>query len=327
MRTSALSAILLSTSLSAALLVSGSAHAQSDFPSKPVRIVLPYAPGGPNDILTRMVTDELAKAWKQQIIIEGKPGANGRIAFESVARSAPDGYTLASTVSSLATLPHLYKQLDFDPRKDLVPVTQMFAHVTFVTVPPTHPSRNLREFIDWVKANPGKVNFGTQGRGNIVHMIFELINKAGGVSMTAIHYKGTADVILAGHRGDLQVMTDTTPFKKDPQGVSWRPLAVVSDRRSPDQPNVPTMMETGLFDYIPTSWVGLTAPAGTPKAVIDRIAGDVRVIMQRPEIAERYRSTVGAIVVASTPEEFGKKLQDEFRVYGQLVKMVGIEPQ
>src|SRR5438067_2284594 len=127
-----LTALLIAAALAFAPFA---ANAQTDFPGKPVRIVLPYAPGGPNDILTRIVTDELAKQWKQPVLIEGKPGANGRLAYESVARSTPDGYTLASTVSSLATLPYVYNKLDFDPRKDLVPVTLMFQHVTFVTVP------------------------------------------------------------------------------------------------------------------------------------------------------------------------------------------------
>lgn len=311
-----------------ASVCSSQLQAQSDFPSKPVRIILPYASGGKNDVLTRLVGEQLQAQWGERLITESRPGANGRLAYETVARSAPDGYTLVSAVSSLATLPYLYKKLEFDPRRELIPVTQMFQNQSSVVIDPSIPARTVREFVAWVKANPDKPTyFGTQGQGNVVHMVFEMLNRAGGVKMSAIHYKGTADVNVALQRGDVQASLDSLPpISRTPQGTPFRVLAVLTDQRVPEFPDVPTLMESGLFENAPTSWVGLMAPAGTPKGVVDKIARDMRTAMRNASVAEKFKAA-GAVVVASSPEEFGQKLQSEYRLYADLVKLVGIEAQ
>lgn len=320
------------TSIVLSLLVASGLFAQvqaaTDFPTKPIRIVLPYTAGSLNDNLLRMVTNELAPRWKQQVIVEGRPGAAGRVAYETVAKATPDGHTLVMAVSSLTTLPYLFNDLNFDPRRDLVGVTMMFQHVSVVSIAPSIPAKTYEEFVAWSKANPGKVNYGTQGQGNVVHLTFELINNATGAGMTAIHYQGTAAVKLAAQRGDLQAVTDTFPLQMiDPQGVPFRPLAVMSDRRIPDQPALRTLKEAGKFEATPVSWNGLLAPAGTPKEVVEKLASDIRSVMLTPEMADRYKKAVGAIIVADTPEEFAQKLQTEFRFWGDMIKRLNFSAQ
>jgi tripartite-type tricarboxylate transporter receptor subunit TctC len=304
------------------------AQAATDFPTKPVRIILPYAAGSINDNLLRMVLNELTPRWKQQYVVEGRPGAAGRVAYEAAAKSSPDGHTLVMAVSSLTTLPYLYKDLNFDPRKDLVGVTMMFQHAFTISIAPTIPARTYEEFISWAKANQGKVNYGTQGQGNVVHLTYELINNATGAGMTAIHYQGTAAVKLAAQRGELQAVTDTFPLQMiDPSGTPFRPLAIVSDRRILDQPGLRTLKEAGQFEATPVSWNGLFAPSGTPKDVVEKIASDIRSVMLTPEMADKYKKSYGAIIIADTPDEFAHKLQIEFRFWGDMIKRLNFSAQ
>jgi tripartite-type tricarboxylate transporter receptor subunit TctC len=291
------------------------AQAATDFPTKPVRIIHPYAAGSINDNLLRMVLNELTPRWKQQYVVEGRPGAAGRVAYEAAAKSSPDGHTLVMAVSSLTTLPYLYKDLNFDPRKDLVGVTMMFQHAFTISIAPTIPARTYEEFISWAKANQGKVNYGTQGQGNVVHLTYELINNATGAGMTAIHYQGTA-------------VTDTFPLQMiDPSGTPFRPLAIVSDRRILDQPGLRTLKEAGQFEATPVSWNGLFAPSGTPKDVVEKIASDIRSVMLTPEMADKYKKSYGAIIIADTPDEFAHKLQIEFRFWGDMIKRLNFSAQ
>jgi tripartite-type tricarboxylate transporter receptor subunit TctC len=301
------------------------AFAQGAFPNKPVRIVLPYAAGAQNDITFRALGSELEAMWGQPFIVETKPGAGGRIAYEAVARAAPDGYTLGNIVSSLTTLPYLLKDLGFDPRRDIVGVGTVLRYDLTLTVSTDLPVTNLREFIAYAKANPGKINYGAQGAGNIVHLMAEVVNKSFGIKTTGVIYKGTAELMTAAMRGDIQMVITNRSAAEDTKG-KLRIIAVGYDERDKTLPNIPTLKESGM-DFVPFSWIGIGAPGATPRPVIDKIASDVGTVFRRPDFVAKVVKATGATPYVKGPDEFGQLLRTEFKVWGELIEQLGIKPQ
>ena len=304
------------------------AHAATDYPTKTVRLVLPQPAGSPTDAVGRILSQALAERWKQPVIVDNKPGAGGRVAYESVAHAAPDGHTLVGTASALTTFPYLFKDLGFNPEKDFTPITQLISNVAVLVIPSNVPAKTLPEFLNWAKANKGKVNYGSPGHGTGVNMTIEVFNMATGAGLLEIPFPGVPQYLQAFLRGDVQLivlpLSQATPYVNDDK---MRVVASIGDKRFPELPNVPSLKETGWFDYVPVSWQGLSAPSGTPKDVIDKIATDVIGVLRTPAAVEQIKKATGAVVVGSTPEEHAAMVRAEFKLWGEMAARLGMKPQ
>ena len=270
---SALAGCLL---IAAALAATPNASA-ADYPTRPIKLVVPYAAGGPTDVLGRLVGEFLGRDLKQPVIVENKAGAHGAIGAEAVARSEPDGYTLFVTAASIIVLnPMLYKKLSYDPVKDF----RMLALVTdlpvVMEVHPSVPAKTVAEFVAYAKQNPGKINFGSAGTGGTIHLAGEMFKQIAGVDMVHVPYKGAGPALTDLISGNIQVMFDTLSTALPPvKGGLVRALAVSSEKRSADLPDVPTIVESGYPDYRVSVWYGIAAPAKLPDDVAQKIGASL----------------------------------------------------
>lgn len=249
----------------------------AEFPTRPIKLVVPYAPGGPTDVLGRLVADFLGRDLKQTTIVENKPGAQGAIGAEAVARAEPDGYTLFVSAASIIVLnPMLYKKLSYDPAKDF----RMLALVTdlpvVMEVHPSVPAKTVAEFVAYAKQNPGKLNFGSAGTGGTIHLAGEMFKQIAGVDMVHVPYKGAGPALTDLLSGNIQVMFDTLSTALPPvKSGLLRPLGVSSEQRSPDLPDVPTIAESGYPDYRVSVWYGIAAPAKLPDDVAQKLTASL----------------------------------------------------
>ncbi|MET0968444.1 MAG: tripartite tricarboxylate transporter substrate binding protein [Tardiphaga sp.] len=245
----------------------------ADYPSRPIRLVVPYAAGGPTDVLARLIGNYLGSDLKQTVVVENKPGAQGAIAADAVARSDPDGYTLFVTAASIMVLnPMLYKKLPYDPQKDLRMLTVVTDLPVVLEVNPSVPATTVQEFVAYAKANPGKLNFGSAGTGGTIHLAGEMFKQITGVEMTHVPYKGAGPALTDLLSGNIQVMFDTLSTALPPvRSGLLRPLGVSSAQRSPDLPDVPTVIESGYPDYQVGVWFGLAGPSKLPEEVVQRV--------------------------------------------------------
>jgi tripartite-type tricarboxylate transporter receptor subunit TctC len=256
----------------AALTVTPNASA-ADYPVRPIKLVVPYAAGGPTDVLGRLVADYLGRDLKQAVIVENKPGAQGAIGAEAVARAEPDGYTLFVAAGSIIVLnPMLYKKLSYDPVKDF----RMLALVTdlpvVMEVHPSVPAKTVAEFVAYAKQNPGKLNFGSAGTGGTIHLAGEMFKQMAGIEMTHVPYKGAGPALTDLLSGNIQVMFDSMGTALPPVKAGLlRPLGVSSTQRSPDLPDVPTIAESGYPDYAVSVWYGIVAPSKLPDEIAQKI--------------------------------------------------------
>ncbi|CAN5300970.1 tripartite tricarboxylate transporter substrate binding protein [soil metagenome] len=249
----------------------------TDYPTRTIKLVVPYAAGGPTDVLGRLIADFLGKDLKQTAIVENKPGAQGAIGAEMVARAEPDGYTLFVTAASIIVLnPLLYKKLPYDPVRDLRVLSIMTDLPVVMEVHPSVPAKTVAEFVAYAKANPGKLNFGSAGTGGTVHLAGEMFKQIAGVEMTHIPYKGAGPALQDLVGGNIQVMFDTLSTALPPiRGGLLRPLGVSSAQRSPDLPDVPTVAESGYPDYLVSVWFGVAAQSKLPDDVADKISASL----------------------------------------------------
>lgn len=288
------------------------------YPSKPIRMVVPQPPGGPSDIMARLVAQKLFEALKQPVVVENRPGANGIIGIDVVAKSPPNGYTLLmAPASSLTLVPHLYK-LPYDPVRDLAPVS-LVSHTgtLFMLVNSSVPARTVQEFIELAKSKPGEINFGAGT--SATHLAGEMFRLATGIQITAITYKGTGPQLTALLAGEVSMAVDGFPALPHVRSGKLRALAALSPRRSPVLPDVPTMRESGVPGVEIGSWTGLLAPAGTPKDIINRLQQEVARIVASAEIRERL-ATAGSEAVGNTPEQFAAVIDAEIAAWGKVVK-------
>ena len=304
------------------------AQAQA-WPSKPVRIVVPFAPGGTTDILARAVAPELSRAFGQQFIVDNRAGAGGNLGAEIVAKSPGDGYTLLmGTVGTHGINKALYNKLPYDPQKDFVPVT-LVAGVPNVMVVNAERAKALNintvnDFIKYAKANPGKLNMASSGNGTSIHLAGELFKSMTGIFMTHIPYRGSGPALLDMVAGNMDVMFDNLPSSM-PQikGGKLKALAVTSAQRSAAMPDVPTVEEAaGLKGFEASSWFGLLAPAGTPMDIVNRIQQEVAKSLNTPAIKEKLLAQ-GAIPSGNTPAEFAKLIDAEHKKWAKVVKDSG----
>lgn len=317
-------AIAFALSLACAI---GSASAQN-FPTKPVRFVVPFAPGGSTDTLARTIGQKLSDYLGEQVVVDNRPGANGDIGMLLVARAAPDGYTVVlGYIANLGIGPSLYAKMPYDPVKDFAPITQVAGASNILVVHPSVPAKNFKEFITYTKANPGKVNFASAGVASVGHLTGELLNNLAGIDMVHVPYKGSGQAITDLVGGHVKVMisgmASTLPHVKTGK---LRGLATTGAKRTPATPDLPTIAESGFPGFEASSWFGVLAPARTPRPVIARLHADIVKSLQQPDVRQRLEN-VGFEIVGGTPDEFAAYIQSEIRKWAKVVKASGAKPE
>ena len=308
--------------LALAMLASG-AHAQA-WPAKPIKWVVPFAPGGTTDILARTIGDKLAIALGQPVIIENKPGAGGGVGADYTAKAPADGYTImGGTISTHAINASLYKSLPYDPVKDFAPITLIARVPNMLVVNPDVPAKNVAELIALMKASPAKYTFASSGNGTSQHLSGELFKTIAGVEMQHIPYKGSPPALQDVVGGQVTMtfdnITTAWPLAK---GGKLRALAVTTAKRSSVAPEVPTLAESGLAGYEVGSWQGVFAPAGTPPEIVKRLNAEIVKIIRMPDVNEKL-TALGAEPVGNTPEEFGALVRAEVGKWADVVKKSG----
>ncbi|MCX7142756.1 MAG: tripartite tricarboxylate transporter substrate binding protein [Proteobacteria bacterium] len=307
------------------LLCAGLAAAQS-YPAKPIKLVVPFPPGGSADIIGRTLAQRLAEQMGQPVVVENRAGASAIIGSEFVAKSAPDGYTLLlGNVGSMTIHPFLYPNLPYDPIKDFAPVTLVGAVTSVVVVTAAMPVNSIAELVAWAKANPGKLNFTSSGAGSSTHLTGELLRLRSGISMEHISYKGSAPALLDLVAGNVQLMFENLPsVLPHIKAGRVRALATTAARRSTALPEVPTMIEAGYAGFDMVSWQGVLVPAGTPPEIVARLNAEIVKALQTREVREGY-ARLGVDVLANTPEQFAAYLRQEQAKWSNIVKDAGIK--
>jgi len=306
-----------------ALLAAGVADAQS-WPAKPIRWIVPFAPGGTTDILARTISDKLTIALGKPVIVENNPGAGGGVGAVQTAKAAPDGYTImGGTISTHAINASLYKTLPYDPVKDFTPITLIARVPNLLVVNPDVPAKNVKELIALMKANPSKYTFASSGNGTSQHLSGELFKSMAGVDMQHIPYKGSPAALQDVVSGQVTMTFDniTTAWPLAKAG-KLRALAVTTAKRSPIAPDVPTLAEAGLAGYEIGSWQGVFAPAGTPVDVVKRLNTEIVKIINMPDVREKLVG-LGAEPVGNTPDEFAALVKGEVVKWAAVVKQSG----
>ena len=296
------------------------------FPSKPVKMIVPFAAGGTTDVVARLLAQKLTEAWGQSVIVENKAGAGGNIGADFVAKSPADGYTILMTSGSIVTAnQYMYKNLTYDPAKDLVPITNVAAGPLLVAVHPSVPAKDVKEFIAYAKANPKKINFGSAGVGTQTHLAGESFAHAAGVDLVHVPYKGESAALTDLIGGQIQMVAPNLggAIQYIKEG-KIRALAVTSKDRAAQVPDVPALSEL-IPGYEGAGWFGLVAPAGTPREVIDRIYRDSAKILTSEDFKARL-AQIGMYPVANTPAEFGAAIREESNRWAKVIKDRGLAP-
>jgi len=306
--------------------VSGVEAAEASYPTRPIRFVVPFAPGGPSDFLSRLVGQKLSESLKEPIVIDNRGSVGGVVGFEIGAKAPPDGYTLLLAANSLLTInPHVYKKLPYDPQRDLQPLTQLTSGGNVVVVHPSVAATSIKEFIALAKAKPGQINYATTGAGNLLGIaLFKLM---AGIDMVAIPFKGTGQAVIDLVAGHVQFffMNPLVAVTNVKSG-RLRALAVTSLTRNPALPDTPTVAESGVPGFENITWHSILVPAGTPKPIVKRLNAELVKIVNLPDVKERFLG-LGLTPVGSTPEQMSALIKAESLQYGKLVKQIGLEPQ
>ncbi len=300
------------------------AHAQAPYPSKPIRLVVPFPAGGTTDIIARAVSQRLTETLGQAVVVDNRPGAGGNIGAELVAKSPPDGYTLLmGTVGTHAINPGLYAKMPYDHVRDFAPVILVAGVPNVLVVPAALPVNSVQELIAYAKANPGKLNFASSGSGTSIHLSGELFKTMSGVDIAHVPYKGSAPALQDLVGGQVQLMFDNLPSSLALiKGGKLKALAVTSAQRSAALPDVPTMIESGLPGFEASSWFGILAPAGTPKDAIAKLSGEVAKWLATPDAKEKMAAQ-GAIPAGLMPDEFTRHIAAETVKWQKVVKDSG----
>jgi len=310
----------------AAFLVCGAAHAQN-YPSTQVRLIVPQPPGGTTDTIGRLIGSNLSKMWDVPVVVENKGGAAQIIGTQTLSRAAPDGYTIGLVISTHAVNPAMHAKLPYDGIRDFAPISLIAWVTDIVTLNPELPPKTLEEFIAYVKANPGKLNYGSAGVGTSTHLAGELFQQMTDTKMVHVPYSGGANAtsaLLGGHVSML--FANFTSIMPHIKAGKLRALAVTSANRNPALPDLPTSAEAGLPGFEVSEWFGVLAPAGTPQPIVDKISADIAKVLADPAVREQL-VTQGIEPVGSTPEEFATLIKDETAKWADVIKKAGIQPQ
>jgi tripartite-type tricarboxylate transporter receptor subunit TctC len=314
--------------LFAALFGAVVAAAAERYPDRPIRFILPFAAGGPSDIVARVFAARLSEALRQQVVVDNRGGASGLIAYEIGARAIPDGYTLLlGVIGALSINPNLYAKLPYDAQRDFAPISLLSASPYVLVVAPGLPAHSVKELVAFAGATPGGLNYASGGVGTGNHLSAELFKLATGLNLTHVPYKGASQAVTDVMSGRIQLMfINLLPAQPYIKAGRMRALAVTSARRSAAAPDIPTMIETGVADFEVTSWHGLIAPAKTPGAIIRQLHAEVAKIARRQDTRELLGAQ-GSDVIGSTPEEFASFIKSEITKWGRVIKAAGIKPE
>ena len=314
----------LALALVAALAPWGAAQAQAAYPAKPITMVVPFPPGGPTDLVARVLAQKMSEQMGQPIVVDNRGGANGNIGAMAVSKAAADGYTLLYNTSSITLSPSLYKSLSYDVLRDLAPVALTAVVPLALVVHPSVPANNVADFVAYAKANPDKLSYGSAGNGNVTHLAAYQFVRAQGIVATHVPYKGSAPADVDLVAGQIQFMTDTInsvmSFVKDKR---IKLLAVTTAKRMALFPEVPTLAETVMPGFDAGAWQGLMVPAGTPAAVVQRLNAEVDKALKSADVRARL-AVQGAEPLGSTPEEYGAYLRKELGRWAGVVKASGV---
>jgi tripartite-type tricarboxylate transporter receptor subunit TctC len=324
MRTSITKAVRTTASLLAAVVCASAAQAQQDYPNRPITLVVPYAAGGGNDVMARIVADKMSKTLGQQVVIENRAGAGGSTATRQVAKSAPDGYTLViGGTGTLAVNPTLYQNVGYDPRKDFAPVGLIGTSALIILVHPALPAHNVRELIDLAKKEPGRLNYASAGVGSGIHLGTVLFELTADVKLTHVPYRGTGPALTDLIGGHVSIYFSSLPSAA---GIvadgKVRALAVTGAQRSDVFPSVPTVAEAALPGFEAVLHYGIVAPAGTPKPIVDKLSAALREAVNAPDTKERMAKD-GTDPLPSTPEEYAADIDREETKWSAVVKKSG----
>ena len=295
------------------------------YPSRPVRFILPFPPGGPTDILGRIIGQKLAVQLGQPVVPENRPGAGGNVGTEYAAKQTPDGYTIVLVAPSLAISPGLYKKLGYDPVRDFTPLSLVAQIPNVLLVHPSVPAKTLRELVLLAKANPGKLNFGSGGLGTSNHLGGEMFKGLTGVSMVHVPYKGSNEAMVGMMGGHVDmVVIGVPPTLPHIKAGRVRPLAILAERRVPYLPEVPTAKEAGVANYVVTTWYGILAPAGTPREIINRLNAEWIKIEAQGDTREKM-AAAGYDPMTSTPDQFAEFIKSEMVSWTKVIKDANIK--
>jgi tripartite-type tricarboxylate transporter receptor subunit TctC len=299
------------------------AQTASAFPNQPIRMVVPYPPGGPTDITARVVAAEMSKTIGQNIVIDNRPGASGMIGSEMVTKSTPDGYTLLGNASIHVINPSVYPDMRFDAIKDFVPITQLAQVPLVLVVPANSPIKSVKDLVEYAKANPGKVNFGSAGSASAQHLAGESFKIAAGIQMQHIPYKGSAPALTDLAGGQLQLMFDSMPSATPMiNSGKLRAIAVTTTTRAKARPDLPTIAESGFPGFDISTWYAYWAPKGTPADIVEKLAASAAQALKNPEVIAKYEA-MGAEPVGSTPTQFAAYVESEAKKWNDIVKKSG----
>jgi tripartite-type tricarboxylate transporter receptor subunit TctC len=296
------------------------------YPAKPVRIVVPFAPGGGSDFIARFMAQRLTEGLGKQVIVENKPGAGGVLGIESGIKSPPDGYTLTLIASSYTVNPSIYK-LNFDPVADITPIIQMSQGPLLIVARPTLPVKTTKELIALAKSKPGQINFASSGQGSVIHLATELFDSMAGIKMNHIPYKGTGPALTDTIGGQTDVFfSSTATAMPQVQAGKLRAIAVTTAKRIPALPNVPTVAESGLPGYEVVLWHGLIGPKGLPRPIVDRVNAEVTKSLSLKQTAEQLQND-GVAPAGGTPEQFLAQIRKEIEVWRKVAASAGVKAE
>ncbi|MDR0275680.1 MAG: tripartite tricarboxylate transporter substrate binding protein BugE [Burkholderiaceae bacterium] len=307
--------------LAAALAVAcGGAAAQSDYPNRSIRLIVPFAPGGTTDIIARVIAEPLGKQLGQTVVVDNRGGAGGAIGAIEAARAAPDGYVISvATVSTTAANPAINSRIGYDPVSDFVPVINMAATPNVITVHPGFPVKDYKSFTELLKKSPGQYSYASMGTGSIGHLLMELWKTSTGAFVTHIPYRGSGPALVDVVAGHVPIMIDnlpsSLPYIKSGKLVA---MVVAAPHRLADIPDVPTFEEVGLAPVNRMAYYGILAPKGTPKEIVDKLHAATMKVLEDPAVRKRIEET-GSLIIGNTPEQFAQQIKDEFAIYKEVV--------
>ncbi|WP_257993327.1 Bug family tripartite tricarboxylate transporter substrate binding protein [Cupriavidus pauculus] len=297
-----------------------------DYPSRPIRLIVPFAPGGVSDTSARVIADKLGQRLGQQVVVDNKPGASGNIGSAMAAQSAPDGYTLLLGFDGTIVInPHVFPKVPFDPLKDFAPIGKIGDAALILITHPSVPAKNLKELVAYSQTRPEGLSYGSAGTGSTPHLAGELLKARTGLKMMHVPYKGGGQAMGDLVGGTLPVLyTAVAGAQQYVKSGKATAIAVSGASRVPALPEVPTLEESGVPGLVSESWVGLLAPAKTPKEIVDRLSRELNAVVNQPDTRERL-ATLGIVPIGNSPEAFGKQIQADLKRYGEVVKTANIK--